>query len=183
MVAALVVVVATAVKAMKKCCDLQERLTLVFRDASERLDNDLVGPLTTFVDGQASGVKDACRKVDKTQEKRRHASTAITSATATQTLTRASANKADMKAMELIVRFNNAASIECVKTFITLFKSSSFAFIRHHNQQEHKHDKEQASLNHPTPTQSVFHCGQRRCGRDGGVQRADAADPARAERG
>ena len=181
MVAALVVVVA-AVKAMKKCCDLQERLTLVFRDASERLDNDLVGPLTTFVDGQASGVKDACRKVDKTQEKRRHASTAITSATATQTLTRASANKADMKAMELIVRFNNAASIECVKTFITLFKSSSFAFIHHHNK-HHNHDKEQASPNHPTPTQSVLYCGQRGCGRDGGVQRADAADPARAERG
>ena len=155
---------------MKKCCDFQERITLVIKDASDRLSNDLVGPLTTFVDGQASVVKDACRKVDKTQEKRRHASVSLSSASSAQTLSRSASNKADMKAMELIVRFSNSASIECIKMFLLLFKSSSFVATFYYTSPHHNTKSSKHQYDHNINKQGSFHCWKRSGWRDGSVQ-------------
>ena len=113
------------VKALEKCRDMQERMTLVLKDMTERLASDLIAPLTVFVEEQGGSVKEACRKVDKTQEKRKHAS--LNPGTNALSYAKSSTiSKTDLKALELVNSFCNAASVECVRMFTLLFKSSSF---------------------------------------------------------
>ena len=109
-------------------------MTLVLKDMTERLGSDLIAPLSVFVEEQGGSVKEACRKVDKTQEKRRHAS--LNPGTNALALAKSSTiSKTDLKALELVNSFCNAASLECVRMFTLLFKSSSFvAFTFRHQQ-------------------------------------------------
>ena len=127
----------TTVKALEKCRDMQERMTLVLKDMTERLASDLIAPLTVFVEEQGGSVKEACRKVDKTQEKRRHAS--LNPSTNALSLAKSSTiSKTDQKALELVSSFCNAASLECIRMFTLLFKSSSFVFPVPHTTARHR---------------------------------------------
>lgn len=150
------------VKALEKCRDMQERMTLVLKDMTERLGSDLIAPLTVFVEEQGGSVKEACRKVDKTQEKRRHAS--LNPGTNALTLAKSSTiSKTDLKALELVNSFCNAASLECVRTFTLLFKFSSFVVTSlslTHHQQQRVHDNN----NNNHPSQTTEHCSEQETG-------------------